>query len=202
MAKILTDLAHKGESVSEIVGMARGMRKHAVKMPIKMKPLHSAALLKEFHLEEKKERQIRKAFTKYGEFPQILIVTEKLLTGFDAPCNAVLYLARKLKDHTLLQAIARVNRLHEQKKFGLLIDYRGILAELDSALTEYQNLADQTQGGAIYEIQLSEEHSLRVLDGAVAVFDAVAGVQPVGIRKNKEQWDQGEIYILVKEPLV
>ena len=40
-----------------------------------------------------------------------------------------------------MQAIARVNRLHEQKKFGLLIDYRGILAELDSALTEYQNLA-------------------------------------------------------------
>lgn len=79
--------------------------------------------------------------------PDLLIVVDKLLTGFDEPRNAVLYIDKPLKQHNLIQAIARVNRLHEQKKFGLLIDYRGILAELDSALTEYQNLADQTQGG-------------------------------------------------------
>lgn len=92
------------------------------------------------------ERQMIEDFSTEGR-PDLLIVVDKLLTGFDEPRNAVLYIDKPLKQHNLIQAIARVNRLHEQKKFGLLIDYRGILTELDSALTEYQNLADQTQGG-------------------------------------------------------
>lgn len=92
------------------------------------------------------ERQLLDAFSTEGR-PDLLIVVDKLLTGFDEPRNAVLYIDKPLKQHNLIQAIARVNRLHEQKKFGLLIDYRGILSELDSALTQYQNLADQTQGG-------------------------------------------------------
>jgi type I restriction enzyme R subunit len=92
------------------------------------------------------ERQVIEDFSTDGP-PDLLIVVDKLLTGFDEPRNAVLYIDKPLKQHNLIQAIARVNRLHEQKKFGLLIDYRGILPELDSALTEYQNLADRTQGG-------------------------------------------------------
>lgn len=79
--------------------------------------------------------------------PQILIVVDKLLTGFDEPRNAVLYIDKPLKQHNLIQAIARVNRLHELKKFGLLIDYRGILKELDTTLEAYQDLAERTQGG-------------------------------------------------------
>ncbi len=78
---------------------------------------------------------------------KILIVVDKLLTGFDEPRNTVLYIDKPLKDHTLIQAIARVNRLHEKKKFGLLIDYRGILAELDTTIAKYQGLAKRTQGG-------------------------------------------------------
>lgn len=92
------------------------------------------------------ERQVIEDFSTEGR-PDILIVVDKLLTGFDEPRNAVLYIDKKLEQHSLIQAIARVNRLHEQKKFGLLIDYRGILPELDAALTEYQDLADKTQGG-------------------------------------------------------
>jgi type I restriction enzyme R subunit len=92
------------------------------------------------------ERQIIEDFGTEGR-PDILIVVDKLLTGFDEPRNAVLYIDKKLEQHNLIQAIARVNRLHEQKKFGILIDYRGILKSLDTALTEYQNLADKTQGG-------------------------------------------------------
>jgi type I restriction enzyme R subunit len=92
------------------------------------------------------ERQIIEDFSTEGR-PDILIVVDKLLTGFDEPRNAVLYIDKPLKQHNLIQAIARVNRLHEEKKYGLLIDYRGILTELDTALTEYQNLADKTQGG-------------------------------------------------------
>ena len=82
--------------------------------------------------------------------PDILIVVDKLLTGFDEPRNAVLYIDKHLKGHNLLQAIARVNRLHDAKQFGVLVDYRGILAELDTSIRDYQDLAEQTQGG--YEI--------------------------------------------------
>ena len=66
---------------------------------------------------------------------------DKLITGFDAPRNTVLYLCRKLREHTLLQAIARVNRLHEGKEFGYIIDYANVLGELDKALHTYDALA-------------------------------------------------------------
>ncbi|EOJ4697262.1 type I restriction endonuclease subunit R, partial [Escherichia coli] len=79
------------------------------------------------------------------------IVVDKLLTGFDEPKNTVLYIDKPLKSHNLIQAIARVNRLHPLKKFGLLIDYRGILAELDTTIGKYQDLASRTQGG--YDIK-------------------------------------------------
>jgi type I restriction enzyme R subunit len=78
---------------------------------------------------------------------KLLIVVNKLLTGFDEPRNTVLYIDKPLKEHELIQAIARVNRLHPKKKFGLLIDYRGILAELDTTIAKYQDLANRTQGG-------------------------------------------------------
>lgn len=70
----------------------------------------------------------------------LLIVVDRLLTGFDEPANAVLYIDKPLKNHSLIQAIARVNRLHGAKRFGLLVDYRGILRPLDSALRSYQEL--------------------------------------------------------------
>ena len=72
---------------------------------------------------------------------------DKLLTGFDEPRNAVLYIDKPLKEHNLIQAIARVNRLHEEKQYGLLIDYRGILEELDTSIRSYQDLANRTQSG-------------------------------------------------------
>jgi len=86
-------------------------------------------------------RQIINAFKK-AEQPEIIIVVDKLLTGFDAPRNTVLYLTRKLREHTLLQAIARVNRLFDGKDFGYIIDYRGVLENLDQALDLYNALPD------------------------------------------------------------
>jgi len=95
-----------------------------------------------------------KAYTKaiiedYGrdDGPDIMIVVDKLLTGFDEPKNTVLYIDKPLKEHNLIQAIARVNRLHSKKQFGYLIDYRGILKELDTTIEKYQDLAERTQGG-------------------------------------------------------
>ena len=93
-----------------------------------------------YKTEEEYNRQIIDAFKGSGD-PEILIVVSKLLTGFDAPRNTVLYVCKSLKEHNLLQAIARVNRLYEdggtEKQFGFIVDYEGLLGELDSALTTY-----------------------------------------------------------------
>lgn len=80
-----------------------------------------------------------------GDDPEIIIVVDKLLTGFDAPRNTVLYLTRQLKDHTLLQAIARVNRLCDGKDFGYIIDYRGVLQNLNKAFDLYGKMEDYDQ---------------------------------------------------------
>lgn len=95
---------------------------------------------------EEYERTVIENFSTPGA-PDLLIVVDKLLTGFDEPRNAVLYIDKPLKQHNLIQAIARVNRLHDAKQYGLLIDYRGILKELDTAIEQYQDLASRTQGG-------------------------------------------------------
>lgn len=99
------------------------------------------AMMAKYGSEKEYNKQIINAF-KYGETPEIIIVVDKLITGFDAPRNTVLYLTRMLKDHTLLQAIARVNRLYEGKEFGYVIDYRGVLENLDQALDLYSALPD------------------------------------------------------------
>lgn len=67
----------------------------------------------------------------------ILIVCGKLLTGFDAPACQVLYIDKELKEHGLLQAIARTNRLYEGKDYGLIVDYRGLIEKLDTAMDLY-----------------------------------------------------------------
>lgn len=67
----------------------------------------------------------------------ILIVCSKLLTGFDAPLCQVFYIDKELKEHGLLQAIARTNRLHEGKDYGLIVDYRGLIEKLDTAMDMY-----------------------------------------------------------------
>lgn len=74
--------------------------------------------------------------------PEIIIVVDKLLTGFDEPKNTVLYLTRGLSGHTLLQAIARVNRVYPDKDYGYIIDYYGVLGELSSALEMYSSFED------------------------------------------------------------
>ena len=121
--------------------------------------------------------------------PDILIVVDKLLTGFDAPRNAVLYIDKHLKDHNLIQAISRVNRLHEDKRCGFLVDYRGILAELDTSIKEYQDLAAQTQAGyeiddlagTVFNISTEYKRLPALRDALRAIFSEV---------ENKEQPEQ------------
>lgn len=95
--------------------------------------------LKQFYLSGDEEKRVRKAFVKKDSQPKILIVTEKLLTGFDAPILYAMYLDKPMRDHTLLQAIARVNRPYEdseglKKRYGFVLDFVGIFENLEKAL--------------------------------------------------------------------
>ncbi|MCX6803697.1 MAG: type I restriction endonuclease subunit R, partial [Candidatus Diapherotrites archaeon] len=97
-------------------------------------------LLPKYYLSEEKEKLIRKEFVKPGKLPKILIVTEKLLTGFDAPILYCMYLDKPMRDHVLLQAIARVNRPYEdsqgiKKPCGFVLDFVGIFDKLEKALS-------------------------------------------------------------------
>lgn len=96
--------------------------------------------MKEFGNAKKYEDMVISRF-KNADDPEIIIVVDKLLTWFDEPKNVVLYLTRKLTWHTLLQAIARVNRVAENKDFGFIIDYYGVLGDLSQALDQYTSLA-------------------------------------------------------------
>jgi type I restriction enzyme R subunit len=100
---------------------------------------NDSALLAEYRLSEDEEKRIRKAFLKRDSLPKILIVTEKLLTGFDAPILYCMYLDKPMRDHTLLQAIARVNRPYEEegerrKPAGFVVDFVGVFEKLEKAL--------------------------------------------------------------------
>lgn len=95
--------------------------------------------LKRFYIDEDEEKQVRKAFVDPAALPKLLIVTEKLLTGFDAPILYCMYLDKPMRDHTLLQAIARVNRPFEnpsgtKKPCGMVVDFVGIFDRVERAL--------------------------------------------------------------------
>ena len=98
-------------------------------------------MMSKYGSEKEYNDQLIHAF-RNGDDLEIIIVVDKLLTGFDAPRNTVLYLTRSLKEHTLLQAIARVNRLYEGKDYGYVIDYAGVLGNLNDALELYNNLPE------------------------------------------------------------
>jgi type I restriction enzyme R subunit len=96
-------------------------------------------ILKKHYLSEDEEKKVRKAFRDADKLPKILIVTEKLLTGFDAPILYCMYLDKPMRDHVLLQAIARVNRPHEdaegrRKRSGFVLDFVGVFDNLEKAL--------------------------------------------------------------------
>ncbi len=132
-------------------------------------------MMNRFGSEEEYTKQLINQF-KYGETPEILIVVSKLLTGFDAPKNTVLYLCKLLKEHTLLQAIARVNRLHEGKDFGYIVDYVSVLGELDKALTMYdafEGFDEDDLIGTLYSIQVEVQRLPQVYSDLWDIFREV-----------------------------
>src|SRR5579885_3164554 len=113
---------------------------------------HDRKELKQFDLSEDEEKRVREAFNKPDGVPKILIVTEKLLTGFDAPILYCMYLDKPMRDHVLLQAIARVNRPYEdnqgrRKTAGFVLDFVGIFDKLEKALAfDSEDVAGVVEG--------------------------------------------------------
>ena len=119
--------------------------------------------LSRYHLSEIEEKRIRNAFRKPDELPKILIVTEKLLTGFDAPILYCMYLDKPMRDHVLLQAIARVNRPYEddegrKKSSGFVLDFVGIFDNLEKALAfDSQDIEGIVQDVEVLKKRFAEE---------------------------------------------
>lgn len=133
--------------------------------------------------------------------PEILIVVSKLLTGFDAPRNTVLYVCRTLREHTLLQAIARVNRLYEPddgeaaKTSGIIIDYEGLLQELDHALTTYSSLDGFDQEdllGAVVSVREEIRRLPARWDAVWSVFNGVSHSDQEAMERHLEPLDTRE----------
>lgn len=139
---------------------------------------------------QKYEEHVKSEFVD-GDELDILIVVDKLLTGFDAPRASVLYVDKPMKEHTLLQAIARVNRLFEGKDFGLIVDYRGLIQELDSAMKTYsgaglENFDGKDLEGALIDV-ISMLGKLReAYSNVVAIFKNI---------KNKHDKEEYELLL-------
>ena len=118
----------------------------------------------------------------------LLIVKDKLLTGFDAPIASVLYVDKPLRDHTLLQAIARVNRVFENKEFGLIVDYIGIFNKLDSALDLYSDEKSGMDGFDRADIESAiatvNEQRLKVEESYIAIWKIFDGIDKGEKRAN------------------
>ena len=112
----------------------------------------------------------------------ILIVCSKLLTGFDAPICQVLYIDKELKEHGLLQAIARTNRLCEGKDYGLIVDYRGLIEELDSAMDMYsgaglENFESGDLKGVVVDVMSAVGDLRNAYTNLMELFTPVADIK-------------------------
>lgn len=139
--------------------------------------------------EEEYEETIKSKFIN-GDI-DILIVVDKLLTGFDAPRASTLYLDKQIKEHNLLQAIARVNRLCDGKDYGYIVDYRGLLGELDKALTMYQDAGleefkEEDIKSSVYYIDTEINNMFKAYEDLKELFKDI---------KNKNDLEEYEILL-------
>jgi len=139
--------------------------------------------------EEEYEETIKSKFIN-GDI-DILIVVDKLFTGFDAPKASTLYLDKQIKEHNLLQAIARVNRLCDGKDYGYIVDYRGLLGELDKALTMYQNAGleefrEEDIKSSVYYIDTEIDNMFNAYEELKGLFKDI---------KNKNDLEEYEVFL-------
>ncbi|MGC8997730.1 MAG: type I restriction endonuclease subunit R, partial [Fervidicoccaceae archaeon] len=110
---------------------------------------------------------------KAGKEPRILIVTDMLITGFDAPSLWVMYLDRPLKEHRVLQAIARTNRPFLNKKFGLIVDYIGVLKELEKAFEKFEARDSNDLRVVIRDLEKEKEEFKGLINNLLKIFEGV-----------------------------
>ena len=151
---IAADLAKGGMDAKAVTAKADGMiaciysKSQEDNKPSEDRDVAAVRAELEAHfLDDNAEKEAKKRFKAFGEEPSFLIVCDKLLTGFDAPIEAVMYLDKPLKEHGLLQAIARTNRTCSvkglngaeiTKPHGRIVDYIGVTNHLDEALASYR----------------------------------------------------------------
>lgn len=126
------------------------------------------------------ETEAKKLFTESPAQMQLLIVVDKLLTGFDAPPCTYLYLDKTMRDHGLFQAICRVNRLDgEDKEFGYIVDYKDLFVSLENAVKDYTAEAfdaydkEDVQGLLSDRLEKAKEHLDEILDSLYALCEPV-----------------------------
>jgi type I restriction enzyme R subunit len=126
------------------------------------------------------EDRAKTLFTKEPANMKLLVVVDKLLTGFDAPPCTYLYIDKSMQDHGLFQAICRVNRLDgEDKDFGYIVDYKDLFKKVENAISVYTSELDHSAGGADPEVLLQDR-----------------------LKKGKERLDQAvEALVLLCEPV-
>ena len=104
------------------------------------------------------EEQAKERFIKQPAQMKLLIVVDKLLTGFDAPSCSVLYIDKAMQDHGLFQAICRTNRLDgDDKPYGLIVDYKNLFTKVQDSIAVYSSDAlDQSAGGVDPQVILQD----------------------------------------------
>ncbi|MCE5265534.1 MAG: HsdR family type I site-specific deoxyribonuclease [Deltaproteobacteria bacterium] len=103
------------------------------------------------------EERAKSLFTKEPANMQLLVVVDKLLTGFDAPPCTYLYIDKSMQDHGLFQAICRVNRLDgDDKEFGYIVDYKDLFKKVENAIAVYTSELDHSAGGVAPEVMLQD----------------------------------------------
>lgn len=151
-------------------------------------------ILVRHHTTEEERKKLIKRFYKPGDPLSILVVCDMLLTGFDAPVEQVMYLDAPLKEHTLLQAIARVNRVFDKKTYGLIVDYWGVSEALTEALAIFASAdvkgAMTPKGDELPRLQSRHQAVMRffvrVKDKDV-LEDCIAVLAPDDVRAEFEQ---------------
>lgn len=132
----------------------------------KLKTKYATSDIKEIH------QKIIESFKTRKE-PRILIVTDMLITGFDAPNLWTMYLDKPLKEHRLLQAIARTNRPFLTKKFGLIVDYVGILKEMEKAFEKFEASDSKALRIVIRKLDKEKEEFTQILTETLEMFSTV-----------------------------
>lgn len=155
--------------------------------------------LQKHFLDKDAEKEVKKRFKTVGSAPYFLIVCNKLLTGFDAPIEGVMYLDNPLTQHNLLQAIARTNRVFNggKKHKGLIVDYIGVSKKLDEALSSYRKEDIQNalkDIGQIAEDLKNSHHEVMLMMRGIDLKAPNKRAEFIKLKDNLETIDTWYIY--------